>query len=150
VVDVQIGGGKELQEFAKRLEAAAGRGAVLEALAGTMTEALPSVQAAVAGGASRLPHGGGLAELVATTQVLVRLTKSQDSFSARFVAGTNAIADPSAMNRGRVRHPVYGHAPNKIFIQLVPPGFFTEPIKELAPEIRAKLLKAVEDALRKV
>jgi hypothetical protein len=150
VVDVQIGGAKELQAIGERLERAAGSGTLFEAVAGAVAGMLPEAQEAVSAGADRLPQRGGLAARVATTKITQRITKADNQVNVKLVAEPNAVNDPAAINRGRVRHQVYGREPRNPVIQLVPPGFFTDPLNKLAPQIRAKIQNSVREALGKV
>src|SRR4051812_7315552 len=141
MADVEIGGAPQFHALAKRLEAAADRGVVTQAIARGIDPLVPSMRVAVAKGANRLPHTGGLSARVARTKLEFIITKRKDSYHIKIRALPNAIADPAAMNRGRVKHLTYGHRPE--VIQIVRPGFFSDPLKAMRPQI----LKSVEQSL---
>ncbi len=149
MVDVHIDGGEQFADLARRLHAAAGRDviprAIAEAVAGT-----DHAQRAVEAGATRLPTRGGLAARVAHTQVMVRVVHGTSGLRVRFIAMANAVRDPQAINRGRVRHPVYGRWTQQPLIQLVPAGFFTDSIKGIFPKLRATAERALADVARRI
>lgn len=147
-MDVEFGGADEFRALAKRLEAASERGVVTEAIAAGLSGLLPEAQAAVSRGAQRLPKRGGLSGRVARTRLVMRVTNRSGVFRASIKALTNAVADPGAMDRGRVAHPVYGREPN--VYQKVVPGWFSEPLKALKPQIVAAINRALAEAIRKI
>jgi hypothetical protein len=147
-VEVEFGGADEFRALGKRLEDAGGKGVITEAIGHAVQSFLPQMRAAVAKGAERLPKRGGLAARVARTNLSITVTNKNGVYSAKVKALPNAVADPAALNRGRAGHPVYGRKPN--VYQKVPPGWFSDPLKVLRPQIAAAITAAVEQALRKI
>lgn len=147
-MDVRFGGGQELDDLARRFRAAAGSDKLLEGMRPALSATVPVVQAAVAEGASRLPERGGLARLVARTIIDPQFTVERSGVRLRFVARENAVKDPGALDRGRARHLTYGHKP--WVIQKVAKGWFSDPVRALAPRIRTVVVKAITEQFRKV
>ena len=93
---------------------------------------------------ARLPRTGGLGERVAQGNLPVVARRKGKRASVLIVARPNAVKDPAAINRGRVRHPVFGHSADPPIIQIVPAGWFSDPIKD----DRDRLRKVIRDATR--
>jgi hypothetical protein len=143
---VEFRGGDDFQRLARKLEAAAAADVVTRAISSAIERSAPELEAAVHAGTQRLPQRGGLASRVAGTRIQRRIRHSRGFFSLRLIALPNAVADPGAINRGRVKHPTYGHGPH--VVQLVPKGWFTEPLKAAAPMLRARVEAALRSALK--
>ncbi len=146
-MDVQNGGGPALDELARRLKRAAD-GRVVDAAADGLQSVVGQLADAARDGASRLPASGGLAKRVASTAVNGRVTRAGGSALLRMTAGRNAVRDPNAIDRGRVRRPTYGHRP--YVIQQVRPGWFREAIAERAKAVAGRKVRAkVSETLRR-
>lgn len=146
--DVRIGGSDELHALSQRLIRAAGSDVFIQAATEAMQAEVPACVAAARKGTDRLPQRGGFARLVAKTRFGVRVKVQGGGVTIRIVAHPNAVADPGAIDRGRARHLTYGRKP--WHVQIVPKGWFSEPIRERAPQIRARVADSIRDALRKV
>lgn len=142
------GAGAAFQELARRLEEAAAADVVIREIGSAIEGLAPELEAAVRTGTERLPQRGGLGDRVARTRIQRRIRRSGGFFSLRLIALPNAVKDPGAINRGRVRHPTYGHEPQ--VIQLVPKNWFTGPLKDVAPLVRARVEEALRKALKGV
>jgi hypothetical protein len=94
-----------------------------------------------------LPNAGGLNERVARSDITWRARRQSGGVSVRFTVQRNAVRDPASINRGRVKHPTYGHRPYPI--QLVKPGWFSIPMKAGRPAVRAVITQALERHIRK-
>jgi hypothetical protein len=116
----------------------------IEAAVERAAEPLPKRARATA--SARLPKRGGLAEVVARTDmpIVTRMTGARSG--VLIPARPGVVKDPAAINRGRVRHPVFGHWTKPPLIQHVRPGWFTDPMVAGRPEVRA----AIEAAIREV
>jgi hypothetical protein len=109
-------------------------------------EAKPMVPAVRESAATTLPRGGGLAALIAGSKFGVRTRLSSRSLGVKIVgASPHNIA---AMNRGRLRHPVYGH--DVWVTQQVEPGWFDKPLQKRAPAVRSGIKKALDDTGRRL
>ena len=125
-----------------------------------------------------LPRAGGLGELVADLKIVTQAQLSGRNVGVRIIAsrskaqhqaarrravarrtgrkraprGTRVRAgliDLNALNRGRGKHPTYGHRP--WVIQTMRPGFFDRPMKSIvAVRARNEILRAVDATLAKI
>lgn len=96
----------------------------------------------------RLPQRGGLAAQVAREPQRIQVRTGSTTAGVRIVVGKNRGGAQQA-NRGVVRHPVFGN--REVFVeQRVTPGWFDDPIKQSAPEIRRDLERALESAADKI
>lgn len=88
-----------------------------------------------------LPKRGGLNERIAKKPLRAQARTGVKTAGVRIV-GTKV--DPR-INQGRVFHPVFGRKPG--VTQQVPAaeGYFTDTLKESAPQVRAAVQKALED-----
>lgn len=106
--------------------------------------AKPLGESVLAAGAAKLPKHGGLAARVAKARVLVSATQMRAVVSLKTAEGY----DLRAMDRGRLRHPTYGHGPWRE--QAIEPHAFTDAFNERAPAVRVAMVAAGEMALRKI
>ena len=95
---------------------------------------------------ARLPHSGGLGRRVAGSKIVTRRRVSGKYAGIRIV-GTSGY-DIGSINRGRVRHLTFGHLPWSD--QAVKPGFWTEPLVALQPQIRRELGEAMNRIKRQI
>lgn len=146
-VELSVQGADKLQQVAQALKQY-GRGDLKKELYAGLNRATKPLRADVKRrGPERLPRRGGLAERVAKTRLSTRRGLGRDP-GVRIVAGTNAVKDPGAINRGRLVHPVYGHGPR--VVQQVTPGWFTDPMQAGAPQVRDELLQVIDEVARKI
>lgn len=95
----------------------------------------PAVNAAHARARAILPHAGGLGGRVSRATITVTVSETGDT-----VRLTIAVHGSSpSIDRGRVRHPVYGHRDRWVW-QNVPPGWFTVPMHDTEQDMRRRLL----------
>jgi hypothetical protein len=106
--------------------------------------AKPYAQTVLAAGAARLPKGGGLSARVAASRIGVQSSTLRATASFKSDRGY----DLRAMNRGRLRHPTYGHTP--WVTQEIEPGVFTAAFEAGAPLVRRQMLNAATEALNKI
>ena len=97
---------------------------------------------------SMLPHGGGLNEFVADSKIAVRTRTSGQMVGVRIVT-TKPNHDLEALDAGNVRHPVFGNRKVWVLGQ-VRPGFFTETIRDRAPQVQAALVDVMETFLKRI
>ena len=96
----------------------------------------------------RLPQKGGLAKRVAKTPQRIQVRTGAKTAGVRVVVGKSNSGARGA-NKGVVRHPVFGN--RQVWVnQSVPPGWFDEPLRKSAPEVRRGLEKAIESIADKV
>jgi len=113
-----------------------------------------------------LPHGGGLNEWVASSQistrtsfvpktagVTIRMSNKSAAVQAKRAraraAGKNyggsASHDLVHINRGMVRHPLFGNR-DHWYTTYVPKGFFDKPIAQATPTVAAACMAALREA----
>lgn len=95
---------------------------------------------------AKLPKKGGLAKTTARNRISNRVRMSQRDPGVSI----NIIADydVGAMNRGRLRHPVFARKGQKVrwVNQKIEPGIITEPIDETKPQVQ----EAIKMELQKI
>lgn len=141
-----IYGAAQLAELARTLREAGEKDLARELTAG-VAKALEAAPGAVRESAlAILPRAGGLNERVAASKVTTRRSKS----SVRVVASSDY--DLKAIDRGRVKHPVFRKKGRKDVwvIQIVPAGWFTRPLRALAPAVAAAIEKAARDVAGRI
>lgn len=102
-----------------------------------------------------LPRRGGLNEVVANTAMPVTMNARGRwrGVRIRVTADRENMRDPGAVNRGRVRHPVYGRVREpggEPLIQMVQVGWFTTPMEAGAGQVRAEIMKVIDSELAKL
>lgn len=80
-----------------------------------------------------LPHRGGLAAQVARSRIVTRVTRN----------GVTLTAVASSINRGIVRHPVFGRRGSTV-TQRVRPGYFSRPFVAAEDAVQDRLTKVLE------
>ena len=136
-MSVEIDGTEQLSDLAKRLRVA-GRKDLQKELGKALNRATKAPRAEIRRRAAEtLPRRGGLAERVAKSRLSARRRGDGVRISDR------GNLDLPAIDRGVVRHPVFGD--RKTWVrQQVKPKFFTAPLEDAAPHIR----RDVEAAMR--
>lgn len=104
--------------------------------------ASPLKAAAAASALARLPKAGGLNTRVASARFRVQTRTSPRTAGVRIVASNDL--DLGAMDRGRVRHPVFGNRQAWVN-QRVPSGWFTDPMRAGTPAVRASIERVLDD-----
>lgn len=94
-----------------------------------------------------LPRRGGLARRVARTSLPTK-RRTGNNPGVRIEAKPNAVNDPGRIDRGRIKHPVFGRGP--WVLQDVQRGWFTEPMEGAAPEVRQELVKVIDRMIDKI
>lgn len=141
-------GGDELRRLARDLKAAGSdlrrelpkalRRAAKPIVAGIREEAVAS-----------LPKRGGLGGYVAKASITTSIRTGANP-AVRIVgkkkAGERQV-DLPAINRGRLRHPTYGHRP--WVLQQVEPGFWDRAVAAHAPAVAQEMQQVLEDIRRR-
>lgn len=100
-----------------------------------------------------LPSRGGLNQWVADAKLATRTRVSGKTVGVR-IAGSRSNkqlrkSDLNAINRGRLRHPVFGN--RKVWVtQMVKPGWFTDPLVAGADEVRQELVQVMDDVAERL
>lgn len=147
-MDLRVTGADDLAALGKALKAAGDRELRRELMKGLQRAGKPAKEAAKAAARSELPSSGGLGEYVARSKFSVRTRASGNSPGVEVVA-KNAELDLPAMNRGRLRHPVYGNR-NRWVTQQIKPRWFTDAMEAQAPQVRRELVAAIRAVAAKL
>lgn len=166
-----IRGDEQLERLYKRIRAAGDNDLRKELLRGIRVAVKPLVPLVKDAARSDLPQRGGLADEVASSQVSsrTRTTSSRDhSAGVKLVAqkerpaskaarkGKKGADKPSsryfdlaAIDRGEVRHPVFGNRREWAKTN-VKPGFWTDTINDHDDEIERDIVQAMDNVAAKI
>jgi hypothetical protein len=140
-VDVTVTGADQLSQLARDLRAAGEKDLRRELLRGIQRAGKPLKAAARTAALTELPSRGGLAERVAGSRWAVKTRTAGRGVGVR-VTGAGDL-DLRSLNRGRLRHPLYGKR-GHWFDQPVPPGWFDDAMQVAADEhVRDEILAAI-------
>lgn len=144
VADFEVRGSAELARLARGLKEA-GNGGLQRELRRRIRAAVKPVIPDVRQSAYRtLPKRGGLAERVGKQAYGIRTALGSGASVRLAGRGMKELRD---IDRGRLRHPVFGN--RKVWkAQAVTPGFFSDAVERRAPKIRGEIAKAVGDVAR--
>jgi hypothetical protein len=138
---VQIVGGHQLLILSQRLRAAGATGAKREMTKGLNRATKPLKAAAKANAKASLPRRGGLGKRVARTKMQTKVRTGRVA-DVRILALPSAVADPARIDRGRVKHPVWGRGP--WVLQDVTPGWATKPWEEGGPVVAREMVGVLQ------
>lgn len=152
MVELRIVGANQLADLARDLKREAdGKERRKDLLRGIQKVAKPlakvtAPQVARAG----LPKRGGLNEYVASSKFAVRTRTTGQNVGVRIV-GAKGKHDLDAMDRGRLRHMVYGHR-DRWVSQSIAPGWWSEGMSDpivLAP-MQRELIQVMDEVARRI
>jgi len=156
-VDLKVEGIKNIRQVSIDLKAAGDKGMRRELYRAVSAAGKPLVQAARQSASQSLPHSGGLAELVSSSKMRTQMRTGARTAGVRIVAtAPNAFSkskapksfsrgiDLSAMDRGILRHPLFGYR-EFWYTQSVKPRWWSDPMMRGADNARKEILKAVEN-----
>lgn len=148
-VDVQIQATRELESVARRLKRAGDADLRRELLRGINRAVRPLKQAVQDAAVRELPKRGGLNRWVADSKFGSR-TRATAGRDARVTITTKKAGhDIRAIDRGRLRHPVFGNRTTWVN-QEVKPGWFTRTVSDGSPIVRRELERVIDDVARKI
>ena len=148
-VDIEIRGAEKLRAVASRLKAAgeSGKGLRKELLKGIQTATKGAKEDVKSSWSDRMPHRGGLSSR--PLRVATRTRTGGRSVGVRIVATSGDGYSIARIDKGRLRHPVYGNR-GAWATQQVTPGVVTQPLEHAAPEVRREIVHAIDTTARKV
>ena len=136
--DFEIRGAQDLTVLAKRLKDAGRNDLRKELLKGIRESGADTVLKIRDSALENLPRRGGLAAKVAAEKASVRA-----SYAASGARVSLRRKRGRGLNAGRLRHPVYGN--RSVWVQqLVSAGWFDDPVRDAAPDIRRKIAVVVK------
>lgn len=148
-VDIEIRGAEQLRAVALRLKAAgeSGKGLRKELLKGIQTATKGAKEDVKSSWSDRMPHRGGLSSR--PLRVATRTRTGGRSVGVRIVTTSGDGYSIARIDKGTLRHPVYGN--RKAWVtQQVTPGVVTQPLEHAAPEVRREIVHAIDTTARKV
>ncbi len=163
---IRATGGEKLQRVILRLKETGNEGLGKGMAAGLRIAARPIEPAVRAEASRRMPPGYGP---VLSKSLTFRTTVRSFKYTARvtwkvYGDGKKERRDVPALNRGQLRHPVFGrtrrlkrHAkhratsqPNSWVTQRIQRGFVDDPVKLLAPNVRKEMDKVIDQVAAKI
>jgi hypothetical protein len=150
--DLSITGLDDVAKLTRDLKAAGNTELKKEMREAAKRIAVPAQEAVRQAALDTLPTKGGLNEWVAGRlkfKSLVRLAGKNVGIRIKIShRGKTGLSDLGAINRGRVRHPLYGNRDHWYLTQ-VPAGFVGKALDEMADTAREEFLAAVDEVARK-
>lgn len=134
---IEIQGADQLARLSKQLREAADKGLQRELSKAISTATQPLKGAARESARKTLPRHGGLNEKVANSRFSTRRRANGLRIQAQ-----NAYA-LRRLDEGIAQHPVFGNRQNWV-TQQVRPGWWSTPVKELAPKAREEISQAMQ------
>ena len=141
VVRIRVSGALQMRELGLELRAMGeeGKGFRRELLAAIRVAAAPAPAAAKAHAREILPHGGGLANLVAADRISIRSRLTGKGVGVRVVNTRGG----ELLDKGFVKHPVFGNRKVKWPIQQVRPGWFSDPMEATGPAVTTAVVGVI-------
>jgi hypothetical protein len=147
-VDFTVKGAEEIQVIARSLKAAGDTGLRKELLAGINRATKPLKAGVRQSALTVLPKRGGLNLLIGAAKLSTQTRSSGRNPGVRITAKAPGL-DLRSIDRGRLRHPVFGD--KRVWVsQAVAPGFFGRPLEAGAGDVRRELMDALEAVAAKI
>lgn len=141
------GGADALQELQHRMETLAD-GRISDAAGDALQASVPLVESSGRKGALALPSRGGLAASASSSLPLrSELQRGETASLTVKVLPGPVLKDPASANRGRLRHPTFGRTP--FVVQLIQPGWWTNAMKAVAPQVRTLVREAIKESIHR-
>lgn len=140
-VDLRVTGASELEVLGRRLKEAGAKELKNELVRTLKAETKPLRADIKKSGLDNLPQRGGLNRWASSTLPSATVRDSGSRVGVR-IRKAKKGHDIRSLNRGRLRHPVFGHR-DRWVQQDITPGFFDKPIPEHEDALRERLLEAI-------
>lgn len=147
-VELRIEGAQDLERVSRRLKQLGDKELKNELSRGINRAVKPMKDEVKAAALRDLPKRGGLNKFVAKLSWKTKTKTSGQSVGVTIVADKSGH-DLKAIDRGRVRHPVFGNRRAWV-LQQVKAGFFSNTVRGHADRIRRELLALVADIERRL
>lgn len=146
-MDIRVEGANDFRALARRLREAGDKDLQRELYRG-ISRAVKPIRADIQESAlATLPHRGGLGALIAKSKIRVQRRTGGATVGIRMIGSSDH--DIAAMNRGIVRHPLFGNK-KRWYRQAVVPRWWDKPTEEAGPTAREEIVKVMEDVKRKI
>lgn len=151
--EIVVEGAEKLYKLGAQLKEIGDKELRRDLFAGVRRATVPITEAAKASARAVLPKRGGLNEVVASSKFGTRTRVTGNSVGVRIVAEKKKDggkkSDLEAIDRGTLRHPVYGHRKTWV-LQNITPGWFSKPAQGAAPMVRLQVVAVLDDVARRI
>lgn len=147
LLSVAVGGSRQLNEAATQLRDA-GRSDLLRELRQELRKPPKQLNEAVLKGIPKYMPSG-YQRTLATSLVFKTSVRTKAS-SAGVSVSMSSRRDLRALERGRLRHPVFGRVDDSWVNQSIPEGFFSKPASTVFARIQADVIEVIDRVLSKV
>ncbi len=152
-MDVTIRGADDIARVAAECRRLGNGREIPNQMAREIRSAVPPIRAGVrANAATYLPKRGGFASIATRTNVRASVRRGARTAGVRIIAtrkGRLRKADTAAVNRGVLRHPLWGNR-ERWYTTKVKAGFVTDAVAAGADEFRDACVRSVDKAVRAV
>jgi hypothetical protein len=145
-VRIEVKAGPEFALARRRLYAAGKVELEREYRKGILRAVRPAGPLVKASTPQYLPNSGGYSAVIAAA-LNIRSAQAGSGVEITARAGRRQIAN---LEGGSLRAPSWGRRRGRWHTQRVRPGFFTEPVERLRPQIRQGIVEAMQDAADKI
>jgi len=143
VADITITGVDNLQRLARDLKEIGDKELRKELYKGINRSTKPMKAKVKNAALADMPKAGGLNKFVASAR-LSTTTRGGGRNPGVTIKGRKSGHDLRAIDRGKLRHPVFGD--REVWVnQKVKPGFFTKTLAAEAPTVRKELIGVIDD-----
>lgn len=147
-VDLRIVGAEQLADVARRCKEAGDKELRRDLMRGINRSLKPAKAAVKAAALRELPRRGGLNRVIATSRIGSR-SRTGGRNPAVFLTGKKAGHDLRSVDRGRLRHPVFGN--KSVWVtQEIKPGWWSRTLQDQAPRVRREVVDVLEDVARRL
>lgn len=146
--DLNVYGAAKLDAVAHRLKETDDKELRRELYRGIARAGKPLKAAVRQGALEALPKRGGLNAYVARSRTNLKPLAGRGDAVVRLTTAKKG-SDLRAINRGRLRHPVFGN--RKVWVtQSVPAGWFQKSVESQHDEVRREVVKVLDEVAEKI
>lgn len=144
----EVRGAEKFERVAKALKQAGDKDLRKELYAGLNRATKPLRGEAKKSAGANLPRAGGLNKRVARARFSTRRRTGKNAGITIVAKGMDQLA---LMDRGFVRHPVYGNR-RRWVVQPIPDaeGWFSKPMEDGKPQAQREIVKSLDDVAKKL
>ncbi len=155
VVSLSEHGAEQFFALSRRLKVAGDKDLRRELYRGLNRAMKPLITEVRASALETLPKTGGLAAEIAGSKMRTQRRTGAKSVGVKLIVTGPTLGsmgrgrDIGAINRGRLRHPLFGDR-HHWYLQTVTPGWFSKPTDSSGPAVREQLLVAMKTVADKI
>lgn len=148
-MDIKVTGADKFQDLARALKEAGRKDLQKEMYVGLNRSVKPLTRDVKDAVGDYVPNRGGAADAVQAEFKVKTRRRAAGRNPAIFLLGTAGGHDVSSLNRGRLRHPLYGNR-RRWYNTAIKPGFWTITLEAGAPRVRVELEQALSNVAAKI